>query len=156
MVTVVRNKILYPVLAALLTALLLWLAGFGPRIGPSFILPEGMVAAFDSARGCPSGWDNYEQAMGRTIIGAGQGRGLSQRTFRDHAGSEKVTLTEAEMPRHTHSGVVAAATGVNAAHIDTNDPQNLPQVRASIGNAGGSQPHDNMPPFYVLHYCIKN
>lgn len=74
------------------------------------------------------------------------------------------TLTIHEMPQHTHQvsgssnlasapspagNVWAAANNVYtpAAALSTMDP-------ASIGAAGGSQPHNNMQPYQVLNYAI--
>ena len=163
MTATARTNILYPVIASILTALLIWVAGYLPQIGNSVVLPSGMVSAFDSTKGCPSGWEKYEQLSGRVVVGAGQGPGLTPRTFRDPGGVEQVTLTVEHMPNHTHSGIVAADRGPrpndrgpNAAQIAYKDPQNLPQNRGSIGEAGGSRPHENMQPFLVLHYCIKS
>lgn len=77
------------------------------------------------------------------------------------AGEQAHTLTQTEMPVHTHP--IAA----NAASADQSNPQNHywansgQSLYAGSANAimnpagaGGSQPHNNMPPFLVVNYCI--
>lgn len=56
---------------------------------------------------------------GRVIGQPGLGAGLSTRAMGDAVGTETHTLTEEEMPAHTHSG----STGASGAHTHTvNDP----------------------------------
>jgi microcystin-dependent protein len=79
------------------------------------------------------------------------------------AGSSSVTVTTATMPTHTH--VVHAST----TNGDTNSPQAhvlaaspiyagptaLAAINpATVANAGGSQPHENMQPYLCLNFCI--
>jgi microcystin-dependent protein len=103
---------------------------------------------------------------GRSAIGVGQGPGLSDRFQGEEGGSETVTLTLSEMPAHTHP---AGATTLPA---NTSSPQgSLPARKArtqlyrsgaantalapdAIGIAGGSQPHENMPPYLAMTWCI--
>jgi microcystin-dependent protein len=82
-------------------------------------------------------------------------------------GEQAHTLTQSEMPTHVHSlnGSTTTATTVSP---DTNtvlsvsSPQFLYAAAAnlvamapsSIGNTGGSQPHNNMQPYLVLNFCI--
>jgi microcystin-dependent protein len=83
-------------------------------------------------------------------------------------GSETVTLTQGQMPAHTH--LAAALTGVGSAnnptghvwagsstsdnkYIDTiNSPATLGPV--ALQNAGGNQPHNNMQPYLVINFII--
>jgi microcystin-dependent protein len=81
---------------------------------------------------------------------------------------EAVTLINSEMPAHTH----AAAASTNLG--DQSDPANhlwatgaggrgqnfyasgadVAMSNQAIGQAGGSQPHNNMPPYLALNFCI--
>ena len=104
---------------------------------------------------------------GRVPVGAGQGPGLSDRVIGEVGGEESITLTQQQMPTHTH----AARASTLAANSVT--PENaLPARKArtqlyrtgssadtsmasdAIGLAGGNQPHDNMPPFTAMTWCI--
>lgn len=77
------------------------------------------------------------------------------------AGVEAHTLTQNEMPAHSHS------IGANAASADQSNPQNhywansgrslyagSANATMSPAGAGGNQPHSNMPPYLVVNYCI--
>lgn len=85
-----------------------------------------------------------------------------------HAGEEAVTLTAAQMPLHTHSVNASASpattddptnnfpastagTDVNAYSTTTSGALMTPSM---IAPGGGSQPHENMPPFLVLNWSI--
>lgn len=91
-----------------------------------------------------------------------RGPGFNQGTS---GGENAHTLLVGEMPAHTHapSGSTAAAT--------TNDPSsnvfatgnfglyttqspNTSLVPGTVGNAGGSAPHENRQPFLVLSFII--
>jgi microcystin-dependent protein len=106
--------------------------------------------------------------QGQAALGAGQGHGLSSRTLGENGGVEAVTLINSEMPAHTH----AAAASTNLG--DQSDPANhlwatgaggrgqnfyasgadVAMSNQAIGQAGGSQPHNNMPPYLALNFCI--
>lgn len=100
----------------------------------------------------------------------GQGSGLSQRFIGEMSGTETVTLLTTEIPVHTHT-VNAKTTGgqavptnlvwgtSNAAKAAANfyapaapSPVNMNPGALSI--AGSSLPHNNMPPYLTLNYCI--
>lgn len=69
---------------------------------------------------------------GRTIIGAGQGNGLSRRTLGEVVGSDTFTLTASQMPMHAH------ALGNGTGSFPT----------------GGHDGVDNMQPSLTLNYII--
>jgi microcystin-dependent protein len=70
---------------------------------------------------------------GRSIIGVGQGPGLSNRLLGEQAGASTVTLTLDQMPAHAHG-------------IDVPPGQ--------TGVTGGNQPFDNMQPSLAMTYMI--
>lgn len=103
-------------------------------------------------------------------VGAGQDLGVS-------AGTETVTLTQAQMPAHIHvpmaknaqgtggapstSVVLAQAVAVQSdqstvpvSMYSINSPTDLVLNPAAISNTGGSQPHENRQPYLVLNFCI--
>jgi microcystin-dependent protein len=100
---------------------------------------------------------------GRASMHYGQGPGLSNYTIGEQAGSETVTLLITEMPGHNHTlsaasggklNNVPAANNFGGANIYTNASLDSVLDPATIGPAGGSQPHQNMQPYLVLNWCI--
>jgi len=104
---------------------------------------------------------------GRTPIGAGQGPGLSDRTIGEQGGEEAVTLTTPEMPAHTHAAYATTqetnttnpAGALPARKLRTllyrgGSPADTAMAADAIGVTGGGQPHDNMPPYLAMTWCI--
>jgi microcystin-dependent protein len=107
---------------------------------------------------------------GRFPMNAGTGTNLTPRLLGDVGGQETETLTEAQMPVHTHGAVVA----VDSTVATTDRPQNALAARnasatpsyGKTGNAtlassavvvspaGGGQPHPIMPPFECVNFII--
>lgn len=109
---------------------------------------------------------------GRAPIHFGQGPGLSNLSLGQVGGVENVTLNINQIPAHNHPLNVNDAnatvhkptnTTVVAAPVDVNtDPAsgysavapNTQLAANSIGVAGGSQPHENRPPYLAINYII--
>ena len=105
---------------------------------------------------------------GRTPIAAGQAPGLSSYNLGDWGGVESVVLTTGQMPAHNHSvpcstaransatptaGAVWAASSGRDNNYSSARPDSTLAPGAITAN-GGSQPHENRPPFLTLNYCI--
>lgn len=112
---------------------------------------------------------------GRGMIHDGSGPGLSPRYIGEQGGVETVTLGASQMPVHGHTAYAAnglatkpTASDSYLARLSTDSagtplasgvrmfrPSGLPVALNSgmIGNAGGGQPHENLPPFTTLN-CI--
>ncbi|HEX8170521.1 MAG TPA: tail fiber protein [Thermoanaerobaculia bacterium] len=95
---------------------------------------------------------------GRAGIGVGPGYQAGSR-----GGETTHTLTNAEMPQHTHVLQAAAqapdatSPAVNAlaqAQLWTAPPANATTSNANVRISGLSQPHENMQPYLVLNFCI--
>ena len=100
--------------------------------------------------------------QGKTPVHVGGGLSLGQA-----AGEQSHTLSIPEMPQHTHS-----ANATNVAPTAGNPANNrmisqssgavlygaasnpVAMAANAIGNAGGSQPHQNMQPYLALTFCI--
>lgn len=97
---------------------------------------------------------------GRVPIHEGAGYSLGQA-----AGQEFHTITQAEMPMHTHPVAVSStATGgvasPNGAFLGGGNnayrpgPGSTTLNPATVTSVGGSQPHENRQPYLTLSFCI--
>ena len=135
--------------------------------------PKNMIAAFNSTEGagaCPSGWKLFEPASGRFIVGAGKTKNLdmngkalshhpsfSEDDAKAVGGEEAHKLTIAEMPSHQHGIRRTQGKAGDGKYPDWASMGNqLVQVVGESEPAGGDQPHNTMPPFVALYYCIKD
>jgi microcystin-dependent protein len=105
----------------------------------------------------------------RAVIHAGQGLGLSNYDQGEEGGTETTTLLQSEIPAHNHrvqaasdpaeqlsptpnSALARSAPG-NA--WQTNSSANLVNMAPEkLAVAGGSLPHNNLPPTLVLNFII--
>lgn len=91
---------------------------------------------------------------GRVLLGAGEGPGLSDRSPFTTGGEEAVTLDLTEIPAHSHTYTPPTL------NIDLEAPGAPDVLAAGVGlptqtsEAGSGQPHENMPPYFVLTYGI--
>jgi len=98
---------------------------------------------------------NLPDIRGRSPIGAGTGSGL---TFRDinaaTVGEENHTLTESEMPSHTHTW-----EGPTTRTEERGDGANLvwrgTDPNAVTGATGGGQSHNNIAPCIIAWCFVK-
>ena len=94
---------------------------------------------------------------GRFVLGAGNGNGLTSRTVGVVGGEENHTLSIDEMPQHSHQ--------VPNIYADRQQDRSAGQFNWFVRDgyatdlsayysrsSGGSKPHNNMPPYYVLCY----
>ena len=114
---------------------------------------------------------------GRFVLGAGEGktyqydtgkvdaegkaiteeRVLTTRKLGDNNGEEQHTLTIAEMPWHNHGVYTGSGEGCTPEGRLTQWAQCSNPIKKTdvMEKVGGNQPHNNMPPFYVLIYIMK-
>ncbi|AXY75046.1 phage tail protein [Paraflavitalea soli] len=113
---------------------------------------------------------------GRTVVGAGQGPGLSQYSLGELAGSETTTMTVATMPSHGHTATIKIVPGANTT-ADATTPANGVYASPAAGeqlfgpggsvnmkpypgtlttglNAGGPIPFSTLHPVLALNYLI--
>lgn len=150
---------------------------FAPR-GWAFcngqLMPIAQNTALFSLIGTTYGGDGrtttaLPNLKGRAPMHPGRGPGLTARRLGQRGGVETVTLSEAQMPQHTHTARAADELP------DDNDPQGHYIARAggrgsslyaaststlgsmadaSLANAGGSLAHNNVQPFLTLNFII--
>lgn len=137
------------------------------------LLPIDQYDALFSLLGTTYGGDGQNSfglpdLRGRVPVGTGQGSGLGNYTLGQIGGAEEVTITTNQLPSHTHPAAAQSASGGIGApasntaawaaadgnpRYSTNTPTGSLNGN-SIGQAGGSQPHDNMLPFQCINYII--
>jgi len=122
-------------------------------------MPSGAVMAFAKFE-CPVGWDIFKDAHGRTIIGVGKGDGVLVKALFEKGGEEKHALTINEMPQHQHETVIGTkrtiakwGQGERMKTLRAADSNYYPNGKTSY--VGGSEGHNNMPPYIALRYCVK-
>lgn len=119
------------------------------------LLPIQQNEALFSIIGCTFGGDcrttfALPDLRGRVAIHPGQGQGLSDYRLGQRGGQEQVLLNVAQLPSHHHP------TNEKTIHVARgNDVQALSQGQGgSTGNAGDSQPVNNMPPYLCINHII--
>lgn len=110
---------------------------------------------------------------GRVPIHTGQGPGLASRTQGSVSGQETVTLNSNELPSHNHAlssgnlpttssvgnqmspdGHLPATANDGESNYSDAAPTGSMALSGSTGNSGGSQPHNNMPPFLTIRFVV--
>lgn len=104
---------------------------------------------------------------GRLPIDRGQGPSTSSYILGQSGGVETVTLTTQQIPSHTHTAAAFSYSGSADKPSNTIPalyPDGIPvnginisgtMNPAAIGNAGGSQPHNNVKPYLAVRYIIS-
>jgi len=138
-----------------------------------FLNPKGSIIAW-TGNIAPNGWalcdgnNGTPDLRGRFILGYGTGNfapGLTVRNLNDKGGEEKHTLSIGEMPAHNHanSNYQIPSPTLGDRKVDSGNKGANPNAQMGsmgilgnmISSDGGNQPHNIMPPFYVLAYIMK-
>ncbi len=104
--------------------------------------------------------------QGRFILGSGEIPGGTERLVDQKGGLEKVVITKDTLANHSHR----VYTSIKRMHLPGDDFPNLMEAnlgwrknqwtkdqkkRDNTALSNTVEPHENMPPFYVLNYIIK-
>lgn len=124
--------------------------------GSSGGVPVGTIVIWSgTAEDIPDGWalcdgqDGRPDLRDKFVLGAGTAHAVGAT-----GGEETHTLTVEEMPTHSHRlSIGQLNTTPYIATAGTN--QNSTGTDFESKGTGGSQPHNNMPPYYALCYIIK-
>lgn len=110
------------------------------------------------------------ELRGRTPVHQGAGPGLTGRSMGQRGGQQSVTLTESQIPSHSHvatmraesrpgnaatpeGNIIAAGSNIFRANTPAEDKVMDPNS-VLVSNTGGNQAHDNMAPFQVVNFVI--
>ncbi len=148
---------------------------FAPR-GWAFcngqLLPVSQNTALFSLLGTTYGGDGptttaLPDLQGRAPMHPGRGPGLTDRRLGERGGVDSVTLSEAQMPQHSHAmqGVnetanqrqvgnnfLARGTQLYVAPQGSGTP--LTPMGPMLDNQGGSQAHNNRQPYLSMNFII--
>jgi len=149
--------------------------------GQTSLVPAGVIVMWSgSVASIPSGWLICDGTSGtpdlrnRFVVGAGDAYAVA-----DTGGADSVTLTEAQMPAHTHTGSTDSAGDhshtfsafVPGGNAGENDPGGMDYIdppgtyststagahthTVTVGSTGGGTSHENRPLYYALAYIMK-
>ena len=138
------------------------------------LLPVSQNTALFSLIGTTYGGDGrtttaLPNLQGRSAMHPGRGPGLTARRLGQRLGTETVTLSEAQIPSHTHtlrgttqpgnlnapSNTAAFARSSGTELYQSNTTASLVDMAsAAISTTGGSQSHTNVQPFLTLNFII--
>lgn len=104
---------------------------------------------------------------GRTMVGVGNGPGLSNYVWGQKLGTENVTLLTQNLPSHSHTLQASSSPGTtndpagkvlaNTGTFDNEyaDSGNLVAMdSSSVGNTGSNQPFSIVQPYTAVYICI--
>ena len=107
--------------------------------------------------------------QGRSPMHPGRGPGLTARRLGEKVGTETVTLSEAQIPSHTHtarasttsstlktpSNTTSLSRSAATKSYQSNVTGNLVDMAsATLSTTGGGQSHTNLQPYLTLNYII--
>lgn len=107
------------------------------------------------------------ELRGRFPMHQGNGPSLASRRIGDRGGSEREVLSAGQLPAHNHTLNCASGSGnqnspvgafpavVNSLTIKPySDEAGASMNDAAVSGGGGSQPHNNLPPFLSVNFVI--
>ncbi|MCP4432293.1 MAG: phage tail protein [Gammaproteobacteria bacterium] len=141
------------------------------------LLPISQNSALFSILGTTYGGDGrttfgLPDLRGRVPMGPGNGPGLTSRHLGEKSGVENVTLTQNQMPAHSHTATAHAVspTGnsndaagnlwaddagtASATYSSEGKNATMSPEAISVQNTGGSRSHTNVQPFLCINFII--
>lgn len=141
---------------------------------PDASIPTGGIIIWSGAADAiPDGWalcngeNGTPDLRGRFVLGSSDSRAIGS-----VGGSEEVTLTEAQIPKHRHfeylqspgtsvtyyyrfNNSSGSSIGVTINNDAIERKDTFSSAAAVTSYVGSSKPHSNMPPYYTLAYIMK-
>lgn len=120
-------------------------------------VPSGVIVIWSGATtDIPAGWVLCNGANGtpnlrnRFVMGAGTRYAVGAT-----GGEEKHTLTDNELPQHSHSIITALYEVTDGKYEGLLSVQTDVRFPNKTGALGSAYPHNNLPPYYALCYIMK-
>ena len=102
---------------------------------------------------------------GRIPLNYGTGPGLTTREMGQAFGVERVALTEAQMPAHSHQMVASSATDnasatpggrlTSGSQVSYDNSVNATLAEEAVSNTGAGTMHSNLMPFLAVHFIMS-
>ena len=125
-----------------------------------FMVPKGGIIIWSgSVNNIPEGWvlcdgnNGTPDLRDRFVLGAGHNYAVDST-----GGESEHILTIEEMPSHSHKYIspIKGRDGLSSGSHYGNETYRNPSLDGDESNTvGGSQPHNNMPPYYALCYIMR-
>lgn len=97
---------------------------------------------------------NLPDLRGRTLVGAGQGEGLTGHSVGEYFGEEEHQLTVSEMPEHSHLISASVSTQAGTARISYYGTPRVVGFNVTTESEGDNMPHNNVPPSSAVNFII--
>lgn len=142
-----------------------WLFAFGQSVSRTTYAALFAVIGTTYGAGDGSTTFNLPDLRGRVVAGqddmggtsanrlTGQSGGVDGDILGGTGGAETHTLTEAQLPAHSHSFNARSGSGGSAAVSYSTGLSTLQQITTT--SAGSDQAHNNVQPTLILNYIIK-
>lgn len=135
------------------------------KSSPYYDLHQAIGTAFNTAQ-TPSDSFALPNLSGRFIVGYGTNSNGETFEFKKTGGSSEVTLNPSQIPAHRHTVPSDDWNNNGVAPYEQYDIKNYRELNYGPGESGrggicdssatgGNQPHNNLPPYYVLAYVIR-
>eukprot|EP00028_Trichosphaerium_sp_Am-I-7-wt_P006033 CAMPEP_0168537840 /NCGR_PEP_ID=MMETSP0405-20121227/20660_1 /TAXON_ID=498012 /ORGANISM="Trichosphaerium sp, Strain Am-I-7 wt" /LENGTH=204 /DNA_ID=CAMNT_0008566665 /DNA_START=123 /DNA_END=733 /DNA_ORIENTATION=- len=116
----------------------------------STVVEDGILTVHKLSK-CPEGWVELENSADRFLMGAGSSE------LGELGGEKQHRLTIQEMPSHSHNPYVTSPRhkggGISGWVLGNGGPsQGAQQV---VNAAGEGKPHNNLPPYVTVKFCVK-
>jgi microcystin-dependent protein len=120
-----------------------------------------LYAHLGESSGRGDGTFGLPDLRGRTIIGEGQGKGLTTRAHAEMGGEESHTLTVNELPDHKLKVNTSTGTlehwSLHEGHRSPTDGLRYPPspIVIETESLGANEPHNNMQPYCAIMWVIR-
>lgn len=143
-----------------------WIAQH-PTPAGVIVLWEGDISTIDTFDGGEAGaitavtgpmWEHVTELQAKFPIGVGTlPTSATVLAVGSTGGEENHILTETEMPKHTHEIGLGAAADFGSGSSTLRNVKPIADATTTVdtGEAGGDTAHNNMPPFFALHFIRK-